>query len=120
MPARQPVPIGVAMRRHENDLQIGAVKARSRAHETIGFEHIARQRSGPAQQILGRDADSAREGAPRQAIGFGVGRAYGNGRGRVIVQMFAYCGQIQQRLDAQARSAAPSPTPESCSSCGEP
>ena len=101
MTARQPVAVGIAMRRHEDDLQIGAIDPGPRAHEAIGLEHIARQRSGAQQQVLRGDEHAARHGAPRQTIGFGIGRAHGKRRGRVIVQIAAHRRQVEERRDAQ-------------------
>ena len=78
MPARQPVAVGIAMRGHEDDLQVGAVKPGARTHEAIGLEHIAGQRTCAREQVLRADPHGARQRAPRQTVGFGVAGAHGN------------------------------------------
>ena len=92
--------VAVAPGRLEHQLDIGPRQFGLRAYVSRGLEHIARQRSGAKQGVFEQIGNTARRGAPRDAVGLRVLHFHQHGHCQMIMVVRADSGQVMLDVDA--------------------
>ena len=107
MPERKRKCARVAPRRLEDDLQVRTIAVRCRAHERVGFEHVARERSATKERVLEQVPGAARCGAKRDAVRLAVAHLHENARSQMVMVVLANPGQVVPGLDAERAQRFP-------------
>src|SRR4030095_11222095 len=81
VPEREWKRAGIAPRRLENDLQVGSIEIRLRAHEGVGLENIARQWPTAKQRVLNEVQNPAWRGLQRDSVRLAVAHLHENAGG---------------------------------------
>ena len=101
VPERKRKRAGIAPRRLENNLQIGSIEFRPRAHKGIGFENVAGQWPAAKQRVFQECPQPARRSLERDAIRLAVAHLHENAGGQVIVIVGAHARQGVLDLDSE-------------------